>query len=734
MARSSKPIRYLFEDILDFLKHNGGKTFNYKQLGAAMEINDELGRQNLTEALEALKNEGMVLEAERGKFQIKETRDYVTGTIDFTSQGTAFVTYSPEQPDIYIPARKTATALQGDMVKVVLTPRRGKGKRREGEVLAVLKRARTEFVGTIHFNPKFMYFVPDNSKIHVDFYIRQGDHAGAKDGQKVVVKIKDWKESESNPSASVVNVLGNPGEHKTEMNAIMVEFGLPEKFPDDVEYEARKLPIEITEEEVAKRRDFRSVTTFTIDPFDAKDFDDALSIKKLESGFWEIGVHIADVTHYLKPGTTIDKEAVNRATSVYLVDRVIPMLPEVLSNFVCSLRPNEDKYCYSAVFTLDDQAVIHDQWFGRTVIHSNRRFTYEEVQAIIEGGEGDFKDEIMVLDRLAKVLRNERTRNGSIFFDKAEVKFSLDEEGNPTGVFFKTQKDAHKLIEDFMLLANKKVAELLSKGDDKTESTDKGKKTKTTGVASVYRIHDVPSDEKMADLSSFVARFGYEMNLANKKKTAQSINKLLLDVRDKKEQGLIELLAVRSMPKAIYSTTNIGHYGLGFDFYTHFTSPIRRYPDVLVHRLLDARLHNQNYSNKEELEFLCKQSSEMERVAAEAERASVKYKQVEFMKDKVGQEFMGVVSGVTEWGIFVEITENRCEGLVRARDMKDDYYVFDEDNYRYVGRNNGKIYALGDQVKIKVMDADLMKKQLAFVFVEGERINAPRNHKQRRGR
>ena len=514
----------------------------------------------------------------------------------------------------------------------------------------------------------------------------------------------------------------------------MVEFGLPDKFPDDVEYEARKLPVEITEEEAAKRRDFRTITTFTIDPFDAKDFDDALSIKKLESGLWEIGVHIADVTYYLKPGSILDKEAVNRATSVYLVDRVIPMLPEVLSNFVCSLRPNEDKYCYSAVFTLDDQATIHDQWFGRTVIHSNRRFTYEEVQAIIEGGEGDYKEEIMVLDRLAKVLRNDRTKNGSIFFDKAEVKFHLDEEGNPIGVFFKTQKDAHKLIEDFMLLANKKVAEFLSKGDDKSENNDKSKKKKTSGPASVYRIHDVPSDEKMADLSSFVARFGYEMNIANKKKTAQSINKLLMDVRNKKEQGMIELLAVRSMPKAVYSTTNVGHYGLGFDFYTHFTSPIRRYPDVLVHRLLDARLHQLNYSNKEELEFLCKQSSEMERVAADAERASVKYKQVEFMKDKIGQEFIGVISGVTEWGIFVEIVENKCEGLVRSRDMKDDYYVFDEDNYRYVGRNTGKIYTLGDQVKIKVMDADLMKKQLSFVFVDTEVKGAPKTHKQRRGR
>jgi ribonuclease R len=459
----------------------------------------------------------------------------------------------------------------------------------------------------------------------------------------------------------------------------------------------------------------------------------------MDNGFWEVGVHIADVTHYLKPNTVLDKEAVQRATSVYLVDRVIPMLPEVLSNFVCSLRPEEEKYCFSAVFQLDDEARIHHQWFGKTIIYSNRRFSYEDVQEIIEKGEGDYKEEVLVLDRLAKKLRHERQRKGSIFFDKAEVKFHLDEEGNPVGVFFKTQKDAHKLIEDFMLLANRKVAEFIALGGQQEETVAQGAKPKKTAEnVCVYRVHDVPSDEKMQELSGFAARFGYQMNLGNKQKVAQSINKLLVDVKNKKEQGMMELLAVRSMPKAIYTTKNVGHYGLGFDYYTHFTSPIRRYPDVLVHRLLEARLHGKHYSSRDELEFLCKHSSDMERTAAEAERASIKYKQVEFMKDKIGETFDAVISGVTEWGIYAEIVENRCEGMIRSRDLKGDHYVFDEENYRYVGRNTNKIYALGDSVKIVVLEADLMKKQLTFALEGMEDKKAMpagfREHKRRKGR
>ena len=717
MSKNKKTKRYLFEEVLDFLKHNGSKTFNYKQLGAAMEINTDGERLQLIETLENLKLQGFVIENEIGKYQIKETKQYLTGTIDFTSQGTAFLIFSDTEEDIYIPARKSKDALQGDLVKVYLYPKRS-GKRKEGEVVEVITRAKSQFVGTIKINPKFSFVITDNHKIHVDFFIRNTDTNGAEDGQKVLIEFKEWKQGDQNPTAKVIEIFGFPGLHKTEMNAIMAEYGLPEHFPENVEIEAKKISNKISQDEISKRRDFRNITTFTIDPADAKDFDDALSLKKLDNGHWEIGVHIADVTHYLKTKTILDKEAVQRATSVYLVDRCIPMLPEVLSNFLCSLRPNEEKLCFSAVFELDHESQIQNQWFGKTIINSNRRFTYEEVQTIIETENGEYKDEILVLDKLAKILRLERQKNGSIFFDKAEVKFNLDKDGNPIGVFFKTQKDAHKLIEDFMLLANKKVAEFLTninnKANYKQESTDNTKENPKS--ISVYRVHNVPSDEKIQELSGFAARFGYQMILGNKQKIAQSINKLLLDVKNKKEQGMIELLAVRSMPKAIYTTKNEGHYGLGFEYYTHFTSPIRRYPDVLVHRLLEAKLNHQTYSTKDELELLSKHSSDMERTASEAERASIKYKQVEFMSDKVGQNFDGVISGVTEWGIYVEITENKCEGMIKSRDLTGDNYIYDKENYRYIGRNTNKIYALGDNVKILVRSADLVKKQLDFLF------------------
>ncbi len=743
MAKSKKkqPKRYLLEEVLAFLKHNSDKTFNYKQLGAAMEIDNESDRFALLETLEELKHQGFVIEKEIGKYQVKETKTYYTGTIDFTTQGSAYVIISPDEPDIFIPFRKSKDAMHGDLVKVNVFPQRSKGKP-EGEVVEVIQRKKTKFVGTIQINPKFAFVVPDFNKLHVDFFVPLSDIDGAQNGQKVLVEMTEWRRGSDNPNAKVIEVFGNPGDHETEIHAIMAEFGLPMEFAPEVDAAAKKLDTQIKAEEIAKRRDFRGITTFTIDPVDAKDFDDALSLQKLENGNWEIGVHIADVTHYLKPHTILDDEAVSRATSVYLVDRCVPMLPEVLSNFACSLRPHEEKYCFSAVFEMDDQAQIQNQWFGKTVIYSDHRFSYEEVQTIIETEDGPYKAEILTLDRLAKILRAERMAKGSIFFDKAEVKFQLDEHGAPTGVFFKTQKDAHKLIEDFMLLANRMVAEFLGKGkkhDDQKEKGHKQQKDKNEkgSDAVVYRVHDVPKDEKLIELNNFVERFGYSVAVGNKQKTAQSINKLLHDVKDKKEQSMIELLAVRSMPKAVYTTKNTGHYGLGFEYYTHFTSPIRRYPDVMVHRLLEAKLNHTHYLKADELEGLAKHSSEMEKLAADAERASVKYKQVEFLEDKIGQSFKGVISGVTEWGIFVEIIENKCEGRISLRDMKDDQYSFDEDNYRIVGRRTGRIYTLGDTVMIKVKRADLVKKQLDFEFVESvqskqEDIRNPKRYKKRK--
>jgi ribonuclease R len=713
MSKANKPKqRYLFEEVADLMKHNAGKALNYKQIAAGLEITSESERFLVIEVLEKLLQEGFIIEKEKGKYSYKENKSYVSGVIDFTATGAAYVVVANSEHDIYISEKKTKDALQGDLVKVYVLP--GSRRKKEGEVVEVITRKRSEFVGTIQLTGKTCFFIPDNNKIHVDFYIPFENVKNVEHGYKVMVRIVDWKPGKSNPTAEIIQVFGKPGEHKTEMNAIMAEFGLPPHFPPEVEKAAKQINTTITETEIARRRDFRNITTFTIDPIDAKDFDDALSLEKLPNGNYEIGVHIADVTHYLKPDSILDKEAVQRATSVYLVDRVIPMLPEVLSNFVCSLRPHEEKYCFSAVFEMDEEAKVVNEWYGKTIIYSDRRFAYEEVQQVIETGEGDYKEEIFVLDRLAKKLRAERTRKGSIFFDKEEVKFQLDEEGNPLGVFFKVQQDAHKLIEDFMLLANRKVAELL--GKPKSDNAKKSGK-KHEGPPMVYRIHDVPSSEKLSGLNEFVGKFGYNVSLKDKQSTAQSINKLLAEVKGKKEASMIELLTLRSMPKAVYTIQNVGHYGLGFDYYTHFTSPIRRYPDVLVHRLLEAHLKGFTYSDANELEMLSKHSSDMERTAADAERASIKFKQVEFMEDKVGQFFKGVISGVTEWGIYVEIIENKCEGMIRMRDMKDDSYYFDEDNYRYIGRNKNTVYALGDVVWVEVKKADLQRKQLDYAFV-----------------
>jgi ribonuclease R len=705
---------FFFEEILNVLTKSPGKSFNYKQIASELNITDHAQRLLINGILDELESNDAVSQVERGKFRLKTTERFISGKVDMTASGTAYITSEESEEDVMISQRKTLNALHGDLVRVLLYPKK-KGKQ-EGEIVEIIERAKTEFVGTVQLSPRFAFLVPSNNKMHVDIYIPLEKLNGAKDGQKAIAKIVEWPKNGVNPIGEIKEVLGDVGDNNTEMHAILAEYGLPYHFPKDVERAADLIPVEITEEEIAKRKDFRKITTFTIDPVDAKDFDDALSIRKLENGNWEIGVHIADVSHYVKPGSMIDTEAISRATSVYLVDRVVPMLPEILSNNVCSLRPNEEKLCFSAVFEMTDDAEVVKEWIGRTVINSDKRFTYEQAQEIIETGEGEYSEEILTMNRLAKILRSNRFKKGSIAFEKMEVKFHLDEAGNPTGVYFKIAKDSNQLIEDFMLLANRKVAEFIGMPAERKESTQKLKETGQRPF--VYRVHDKPNPDKLASFAEFVGKFGYKLNIQNEKAVADSMNKLLKEVNEKKESGVIELLAIRTMAKAIYTTKNIGHYGLGFEYYTHFTSPIRRYPDVMVHRLLQHYLDGGKSADVEKLEEDCKHSSEMEKLAADAERSSIKYKQVQFLTDKVGQEFDGKISGVTEWGIFVEIIENHCEGMIRQRDMTDDSYFFDEDNYCMRGKKYGKVLTLGDEVRIEVKRADLVKKQLDFALVE----------------
>ncbi len=709
--KSSEGKSKLVTDVVNVLKKHSGKSLNYKQIASKLNITEHTTKLLVNAILSELVSQEIVDETERGKFSARVAESHITGRVDLNQQGFAFIISEESENDVYVAARNLNGALHGDLVTVSLHGGGRRGKP-EGEIIAVVQRAKTDFVGTLQISKNFAFLVPDNPRFNTDIFVPQSKLNGALNGQKVVVHVVEWpSETNKNPVGEVTRVLGNPGENDTEIHAILEEYGLPYEFPEEVLNDADKISVEISEDEIKRRKDFRQVTTFTIDPVDAKDFDDALSIRKLPNGNWEIGVHIADVTHYLKEDSILDKEALMRATSVYLVDRVVPMLPEVLSNHVCSLRPQEEKLCFSAVFELDDNAELISEWFGRTVIYSDRRFTYEEAQMIIETGEGDFSEEVLTLDRLAKIIRKRRFVKGAIGFDKIEVKFKLDTKGYPYGIFFKEQKDSNKLIEEFMLLANKRVAEFVGK-------TRKTKENKEPSRPFVYRIHDSPDQEKLSAFTQFIGKFGYKIGTKSDKELASSFNKLLADVKGKKEENIIEQLAIRTMAKAVYSTENIGHYGLAFDYYTHFTSPIRRYPDVMVHRLLQKYLLGQYNENQEELEWRCKLSSEQEKKAADAERASIKYKQVQFLEDKIGEEFEGVISGVTEWGLFVEIISNRCEGLIRARDMKDDFYDFDEENYSLVGRRTGRKYQLGDKVKIKVKRADLIKKQLDFMLAD----------------
>lgn len=693
-------------DILKVFNTGKSKPLNYKQVASALDISNSDKRKKIARILDEMVFKEELTEVGFGKYILERVEEYRIGVVDKISSGAAYIVSEGEDKDVFVSERNLDRALHGDTVKVSVFESRGK---LEGEVVEVIKRQKESYIGRVEISPKFAFFIPDNQKLKTDFFIPLSKLKGAKEGHKVLAKITDWPSGSKSPFAEVVEVLGDAGDNDVVMHSILLEYDLPHKFPEEVEAEAEKIPMELDKGEIAKRRDFRDITTFTIDPHDAKDFDDALSIKYLDNGNYEIGVHIADVSHYVQEGSILDVEALERATSVYLVDRVVPMLPEKLSNGVCSLRPQEEKFCFSAVFEVNKEAQVVGEWFGRTVIFSDKRFTYEEAQAIIEGGNGPMKNEILLMDGLAKKMRRKRLKKGGLTFDRVEVKFHLAEDGSPTGVYFKEGKDANKLIEEFMLLANRKVAAFIG-----AKSQNKGKAVKTF----VYRIHDKPSPEKFDQLANFVTQFGHFMKAKSEKEMTGSISKLLEDVKGKREGNMIETLAIRTMAKAEYSTNNIGHYGLGFTHYSHFTSPIRRYPDVIAHRLLQHYLDGGKSKNAEEIEELCIHSSKQEKLASEAERDSIKYKQVEFLKDKIGAQFEAVISGVTDWGIYAEIKENMCEGMIPIRSLTDDTYVFDQDNFCLVGKRYGEQFQLGDELIISVKRADLVKRQLDFEFVD----------------
>ena len=692
--------------ILNLLREFPDNKFSLKHLAAASGGADKEGRRETLEILGHLYDEGVVEECARAKYRLAHKHlPHHEGVASMTASGAVYVRVEGLEGDIFVHQRNAANALDGDRVEVVVMHRSRNGQN-EGEITRILERSRRPYVGVAEVGAHQIFVRPDSRKMPMDIYLSKRQYPDVREGEKVVVRIVDWPLGSKSPAGELVDVLGLAGNNDAEMHAILAEYDLPYRFEPEVEEAAERIDARITASEIAARRDFRDTVTFTVDPADAKDFDDALSVRKLRDGVWEIGVHIADVTHYVQPHSIVDDEAVERGTSVYLVDRTVPMLPERLSNELCSLRPNETSLCFSAVFTLDEQLELLDEWFGRTVIYSNRRFTYAEAQEIIETGRGDYAEEVLTLNRLAQALRARRFKEGAVSFERSEMKFRLDETGKPVGVYFKEQKESNQMIEEFMLLANRRVAEFCGR-----RKTEKGRSVERTMV---YRVHDKPSEEKLDRFRQFILRFGYVFKASKGRAVAKEMNKLFAKIKGSTEENAVSTMAVRSMAKAYYTTDNIGHYGLAFPYYTHFTSPIRRYPDMMVHRLLARYLAGGKSADKEALEALCARASEREVIAAEAERASIKYKMVEFMKEHLGEEFEGHISGLTEWGIYVELDETHIEGMSFLRDIEGDFFRFDEATYEVIGRATGIRMTLGDAVRIRVKRADLQRRQLDF--------------------
>ena len=707
-SKSGKDIKSQMQaSLLTLLDQSNGKSYSLKQIIKKLGLKKKDDIKLAGQLVDELVEENRIEEVRDGSYRGIVKEEQVTGIVDHVSSRFAYVKIGSDQPDIYVKDRDLGSAVDGDTVEIAIFPTRH-GEHPEGKVLKVLNRNRNRFVGRVEVSKNFAFLVADARKIHTDFFIYPENINGATSGDKVIVEVTSWAENDRKPEAKVVEILGKAGENEAEIHSIMAEFELPFRFPERVNAESKKIDEEITQEEVNKRWDFREVITFTIDPEDAKDFDDALSFRKLDNGLYEIGVHIADVTHYIQPNSILDQEAFDRATSVYLVDRTVPMLPERLSNELCSLRPKEDKLTFAAVFEMDEKGKIKKEWFGRTIIHSDVRFSYEEAQLILEQGQGILAEELRILNDIAKKLRKERFSKGAVNFETTEVKFKLDPKGKPLAVIPKVRKDAHKLIEEFMLLANKQVATFVY--------NHKKAKEKNTFV---YRIHDFPDPEKVKDFSIFARQFGHKMNI-DENSISSSLNKLMNEIEGKPEQNILEQLAIRTMAKAKYSTDVKGHFGLAFSHYTHFTSPIRRYPDMMVHRMLQHYLDDGKHLNKAEYEEKCVHSSEREKRAADAERASIKYKQVEFMAAAEKKAFEGLISGVTEWGIYVEIIETKCEGMIRLSDMSDDFYEFDEKNYRLIGRRKRKVFTLGDKVNVRVKKTDIDKRLIDLVFADQE--------------